>query len=425
LSLIWFTPTFYFGQSENSSLPDAYNLFLLLTKNVYGSKSLVLSYSYAELEEAEQARFRALGVLAYDQPFDLGLLGAIWKVSSEGEKSENRALIEGYCEGYCEGLCLRGLLEVHEGVSSKEGNSWYKLHPLLQAYAHALLSRKAAEYGEALRRYQEQVIEIAYQFREGQLRQEEWDQLNPYLQHIYAVGKRLVKQTSTIETIEDKALLLRAQTFALNVENYLGKRLDIERAEWMVLGLEVSRKLQAKKEEAHFLDNLAYLHSAKEEKDKALEYLGKALTLQENVGDTDGQSFTLTGIGAVYLAKGEKDKALEYLHQALGLRAGKNKYDEACTLNYIGLAYSDLGKKDEALEYYEKALFLRKEVKDQDGEANTLYNMGLLLFGDMSRRQEGMEMVEQALDLFIKVKSPKTESTEDTLRRMKDELGQS
>jgi GTPase SAR1 family protein len=40
--------------------------------------TLVLSYSYAGLAEADKARFRALGVLAYDQPFDKGILAALW-----------------------------------------------------------------------------------------------------------------------------------------------------------------------------------------------------------------------------------------------------------------------------------------------------------------------------------------------------------
>ncbi|NWJ98052.1 MAG: tetratricopeptide repeat protein, partial [Chloroflexi bacterium] len=306
--------------------------------------SLVLSYSYAELEEAEQARFRALGVLVYDQPFDLGLLGAIWNLSSEDEEGENRALIEGYCEG----LCLRGLLEVYEGVSSEDGNSWYRQHPLLQAYARALLLQDAAEHGTVLVRYQEQVIEIANQFQK--LQPEDWGQLTPYLPHIHAIGDGLVEQTATLETLEDEALIRRAQSFAYKVLNYLEKRREVKHPDWIEMGLKVSQRLKDSGKEGSFLGYLGSFYDARGEKNVALDYYQQALQLRREAGDQKGEATYLHNMGGVYSAIGEKVKALEFYEMALPLmRAVGDRGGEATTLNNMGAVYDAIGEKVKAL----------------------------------------------------------------------------
>ncbi|NWJ98353.1 MAG: hypothetical protein HXX20_21580, partial [Chloroflexi bacterium] len=225
--------------------------------------TLAFSYSYDDLTPDYQQRFRALGAMAQDQAFDLPMLAALWQATATET------------EEYCDWLRLLSLLELDKS-GAEEG--WYRMHPLLQAYARVLLSQDVAEYSAVLVRYQEQVIEIANQFQK--LPPQEWGQLNPYLPHIHAVGDDLVEQTAALETLEDEALIRRAQSFALNTYGYLYRRMDVQmgvrRDKWLEMGLATSRKLQDQKRESLFLTTMGLVYSDLGEKGKALEYYEQA-----------------------------------------------------------------------------------------------------------------------------------------------------
>ncbi|MEA5469724.1 CHAT domain-containing tetratricopeptide repeat protein, partial [Spirulina sp. 06S082] len=135
------------------------------------------------------------------------------------------------------------------------------------------------------------------------------------------------------------------------------------------------------------------------EKQKALEYLERALPLYQEVGDRKGEAATLNNIGAVYNFLGEKQQALEYYDRALPLRqAVGDRGGEGTTLNNIGGVYSDLGEKQKALEYYERALPLRQAVGDRGGEAQTLNNIGAV-YSSLGEKQKALEYYDRALPL--------------------------
>jgi tetratricopeptide (TPR) repeat protein len=351
------------------------------------SLTIALSYSYRELRPEEQRRFRLLGVTAYDQPYDNSILAAIWELT-EAETQK-------YCRNKTRSkLRSLSLLE----LASDYGEGWYSLHPILQTYALALLKRDVSEYGEALRRYQEQVIKIAEQF--NKLPPEEWGQLTPYLPHILAVGDGFVEQTASLETIDDEGLIRLAQSFAINTHWYVSRRMEVMRDKWLEMGLVSSRKLQDQKSESLFLNDLAVLYSTKGEKGKALEYYEQALPIDRSLGDWGDEATTLNNMGLVYSTIGEKEKALEYYEQALPLiRAVGDRGGEATTLNNMGLVYSTIGEKEKALEYYEQALPIHRAVGDRGGEATTLNNMGSV-YDAIGEKEKALEYYEQALPLI-------------------------
>jgi hypothetical protein len=99
-----------------------------------------LSYSYEDLDADGQQQFRALGVLAYDVPFDAALLAALWELPVEAVYDQ------------ADRLRLLSLLDVDA--------SGYRQHPLLRAYARALLEREN-EADAAFDRYADHIIELA------------------------------------------------------------------------------------------------------------------------------------------------------------------------------------------------------------------------------------------------------------------------
>ena len=342
-----------------------------------------LSYSYASLNDSSRAYFRAIGVAVNDQPLDRGLLSALFGIEPEG------------LEEALEPLYLLGLLdEVGQGEGYGEG--WYQMHPLLQAYARALLSQDTAEYSAVLVRYQEQVIDLAEQFKE--LPPEEWDQLNPYLPHILAVGDRLVEQTQAIKTVKDKKLLRQALAFALNTITYLYVRQDMQRDKWLEMGLAISRRLNEQQHEAAFLNALSVLYESDSE--KALGYLQQALIFRRAAEDRNGEASILGNLGVKYSNMGEKERALDYYRQALNLfqRVG-NKVGEATTLNHLGRLYSDLGEKGRVFTYYRRALSLYRAISNRNGEASILNNLGMV-YSDLGEKEKALEYYGQALPLL-------------------------
>jgi len=373
--------------------------------------TLVLSYSYDELEAEEQARFRRLGALAYDRPFDLPLLAFLWELDPNDERE--RAGLEQSLEQ----LLLLSLVESDEPEASLTGEDngpevgWYRQYPLLQAYARALLKQNAAEYRAATAHYQEGVIGLADQFYE--LPPQEWISrgLKAYQPHLLEVGASLLRETGLSFPADGRGepsftaavtpeVAGRALVFALNTYTYLFHRREVREAGWLWLGLTAARQLSDRQRESLFLAELGLFYSQMGEQATGLARYEQALALDRELGNQQGEATTLTNIGKVYADLGHQDQALAYYNQALPLRrAVGDRAGEAATLNNIGSVYSALGHKEQALTYYSQALPLRRAVGDQQGEAQTLNNIGAV-YDALGHKEQALTYYNQTLALI-------------------------
>ena len=151
--------------------------------------------------------------------------------------------------------------------------------------------------------------------------------------------------------------------------------------------------------EARTLNNIGTVYNSLGEKQKALDYLERALALRQAVGDRGGEATTLNNIGSVYSDLGERQKALDYYSRALPIfQATGDRGGEATTLNNFGNVYSDLGERQKALEYLERALALSQAVGDRRGEARTLNNIGNV-YSSLGEKQKALDYLERALTL--------------------------
>jgi len=355
--------------------------------------SLMLSYSYEELDEAAQTRFRALGTLAHAQPFDLPMLAALWQVSEE------------LAEEYANEFCMLALMEATRPESDGTGKTtaqvvtdalWYRLHPLLQNYACSLLQQFPAEQAAVQLRYQEQIIGRVKQF--DKLLPKDWGQLTPYLPHLQAVGTSLVVEMQAQSAIHpDLALCRLALRFALNTCVYLSQRRKVREADWLQMGLQASRYLYDQKREGLFLAELGGFYSALGEKAKALQYYEEALPLYQFLSDRPGEATVRNNIGLAYSTIGETTKALQYYEQAQTLRrAIGDRGGEAITFVNMGGCYSATGEKVKALECYKEALPLLREMGNQDAEATALNNIGIV-YKALGENAKALEYFNQAL----------------------------
>ncbi|MBX3082405.1 MAG: tetratricopeptide repeat protein [Anaerolineae bacterium] len=332
----------------------------------------VLSYSYADLSPDDQGRFRALGILPPDVPFDLHILVAIWGVE------ENEA------KKYLNALRLASLLE-----SDPSSKGWYRQHRLLRAYALALL-KNADEAEPVFAHYADHTNGIAANFND--LPPDQWGKLTSYLPHIRSVGSTLVTKTQTITPDTDEALLRQAQRFAYNMTWYLYHRREDRHIEWSEMGLRVSKALKDEKLQSRFLNDLGLVYNALGDKRQALDYYAQALPIQRAVGDKSGEATTLNNIGMVYDALGDKRQALDYYEQALPIRrAVGDKSGEATTLNNIGLVYHSQGDLDKAIEYVARCVELDEQVEHPDLESDRR------MLEQLKRQRDGSTSAAQTL----------------------------
>jgi tetratricopeptide (TPR) repeat protein len=253
----------------------------------------------------------------------------------------------------------------------------------------------AAEYEALFARYADVYIERARDF--VRLQPQDWAALADDLEDITALGDALVTRTAT-GTAGD---LRRAHDFAYPIADYLNRRREVQRVEWIEMGLNAARILgeyeDTRSAQARFLGQLGLMHSAWSDKRKALGYYEEGLALRRAMGDSVGEASALNNIGAVWASVGDKQQALAYYEQALPLLRDANKPNqEAITLNNIGVIWSDMGEQRKALAYYEQVLALRRDTHDMDGMATTLNNIGAA-WDSLGDSQKALEQYEQAL----------------------------
>jgi hypothetical protein len=257
---------------------------------------LVLSLSYDRLDAADQARFRALGVLAYGADFDRSLCEAIWGGDPKPvlDRFRHRALLS---------------------IATTPG--WYHQHPLLRAYARALLhgsqDRSFAEDG-----YTAGVVDISAQFAQRPI--DQWSELNPYVPHVEETGTLLVSSTQAELSAErpDRARLDRMLTFALNTRHLLATRTELHHPDWMSTGAAVSSLLGESSYEVVLLNSLAQGQHLRSDPRAAIRSLYQARRRAENSGDTAGTAITNSNLGAIMLQY-DPDTAPQWLYRSVEL----------------------------------------------------------------------------------------------------------
>jgi hypothetical protein len=253
-------------------------------KDVNLTKSIALSYEALPTDD-DRARFRALGILPLDTPFDVDLLAALWDLDSAN------------VEKCCDPLRRLALLD------TTENEGWYTQHRLLKAYAYALMQEKG-ETDTIFRRYAQHITKVAYFFVEKQRKPEEWGSMSPHLPYIHEVGDELVKRY--IHNNDIWADL--AFEFAVNTRRYLAERTEVlfidingkrhpQRLDWLEMGLAASRQQKNRIREDSFLGVLGLIHNYLGNMQSALNYYLSSLEIDRELADKKAEGVTLNNIG--------------------------------------------------------------------------------------------------------------------------------
>ena len=133
------------------------------------------------------------------------------------------------------------------------------------------------------------------------------------------------------------------------------------------------------------------------DRNRALDFLGRALNIKEELGDRLEQGKTISNIGLVYWEAGDYPKAIDHFNRAIAIaQEVHNTQLEGTALNNLSLVYDEKGEYKRSLEQYQKALALHRAGKYREGESDALGNIGgvYLLLGHYS---DAVEYYQQAL----------------------------
>jgi tetratricopeptide (TPR) repeat protein len=104
-------------------------------------------------------------------------------------------------------------------------------------------------------------------------------------------------------------------------------------------------------------------------------------------------------MGNAYNLLSQYDKMIGYYQQALPiLQEVKDRNGEATALNNLGLAYGALSQYDQAISYYQQALPIYQQVKNRDGEATALNNLGIA-YSSLSQSDKAIVFYKQSINV--------------------------
>lgn len=136
-------------------------------------------------------------------------------------------------------------------------------------------------------------------------------------------------------------------------------------------------KICAKRHLAASLNNKGFFFTERGISYKAILYFNKALKIQQEIRDLEGEAYSLSNLGTIYDSKGEIDKALEYYFAAVKIRENINsKQSLAQSYNNIAVLYSNQNDYVNALKYHLHSLKIRLQLKDSSAVALAYNNIG-------------------------------------------------
>ncbi len=172
----------------------------------------------------------------------------------------------------------------------------------------------------------------------------------------------------------DKLQEARAYHLAGHTYNQIGQS---EKGQAVAMeGLPVAQAAGDNVTEAYLLDTIGSSYSERGDRNSALPYFYKALSLRPET-DLAGRSNTLNNIGISLAWIGERPKALEYLSQVTTILAQMNDPSRrASVLGNQCVINNDMSNFKKAFDLCNEALRIKREVGDKSGEATQLNNLG-------------------------------------------------
>ncbi|MBD1929083.1 tetratricopeptide repeat protein [Trichocoleus sp. FACHB-90] len=161
----------------------------------------------------------------------------------------------------------------------------------------------------------------------------------------------------------------------------------------------IFREIGDRQGEAYSLGSLGSAYGALGQYQQALEFYQQALAIQREIGDRRGEAYSLGGLGTTYQVLGQSQQAIESLQQALAIqREIGDRQGEAYSLGGLGTSYQLLGQYQQAIESYQQALAIQREIGERQGEAYLLRSLGSI-YHILGQYKEAIAVYQQWLTI--------------------------
>jgi serine phosphatase RsbU (regulator of sigma subunit) len=201
------------------------------------------------------------------------------------------------------------------------------------------------------------------------------DQVWPlYNDQMHALAQSMVKNSNPAIARKGK----KGMADAYNNKGYLcNMRGEIPAAlDFFGKSLVYQQELGDKAGEAEILGNMGVIYYQQKDKKKALDFYLRSLKLREELGDKEAIANSLVNIGNLCYDQHDVPKALYYTQRSLKLQEEiGDKRGMSYSLNNLAGIYYQQNKFSKALEYYVKSLNIRKEIEDKHGIAASYNNI--------------------------------------------------
>lgn len=143
----------------------------------------------------------------------------------------------------------------------------------------------------------------------------------------------------------------------------------------------------------------------------ALEPWGRALEIYQAIGDQNGESRILMGLGNIYNSLGQYPRAEQFYQQFLQIaRDLGDRTLEAQGLSALGKVEQNRGQYNRSEQLYQESLAIFTELGDKSGMANALIGLGNFYHRRWVQYDRAEEFYQQALTLAREIGDRTTEA---------------
>jgi two-component system, NarL family, sensor histidine kinase UhpB len=198
--------------------------------------------------------------------------------------------------------------------------------------------------------------------------------------------------------IKDTALLINYWNRAGVYNMELGKHKDAEK--YFTQALQAGVEKRQNEKTAEIYSNLASLHLAMADKDKAIEGFFQALRLYEKNDNEKGQGETLSNISSVYYLMGRVDEAIDYQKKSIVMRERKNDIPGLVITNTnIGQLYILRENYPLALTHLQQSVKYAEQINNPKSKASAYSGMSVY-FSRTKDFATALEWQSKAIKLF-------------------------
>ncbi len=156
------------------------------------------------------------------------------------------------------------------------------------------------------------------------------------------------------------------------------------------------------------LGNIGFIEINSGNNAKAIDYIERALKIQEEIGAGSDMSSSLSNLASIYNDQGNIAKSLEYSAKNLKwAESANNKASIASALSFLAIVYRGQGDNKKALEYMNKCLKIQEERGNKIGIANAYTSVGVLYkaIGNIPKALEcylkGLKLAEEINEINV------------------------